>query len=276
VWYASISPDGGRLLTACEDGKARVFDLNTLALVHVLEGHVEGVRCARFSPDGRRILTTSENPKDRSIRVWDADTGAAGPILRVPDSREPRTARPIFASFSPDGERIAAGYWDGVARVWEIGPMTNEERSAPSLELHDVDLVSEAAFSPDARKIVTGSRSRRLRVWSAIDGAPLADLPPDRSEPVRVAFSRDGRWILAGCADGSVHLWPDDPLAAARARAPRALTEAEKRRFDLDLDPEFVAGAEFGRETERESGRDIEGETDPEPGQDTESGAEPR
>jgi serine/threonine protein kinase/class 3 adenylate cyclase len=66
------------------------------------------------------------------------------------------------AAFSPDGQRIVTGSWDGTAKVWE---------AASGLELltlkgHSAGVPS-VAFSPDGQRIVTGSRDGTARVWEA-------------------------------------------------------------------------------------------------------------
>jgi WD40 repeat protein len=61
-----FSPDGTRILTASDDGTARVWHPDG-GLLTTLEGHNDGVRSAVFSPDGTRILTASN---DNTARLW--------------------------------------------------------------------------------------------------------------------------------------------------------------------------------------------------------------
>jgi len=74
VTALAYSPDGRRMLTASRDKTARLWDTAAGKLLSVLEGHEAGITFATFSPDGRRALTLAPGP-DRSVIIWDADTG---------------------------------------------------------------------------------------------------------------------------------------------------------------------------------------------------------
>jgi WD40 repeat protein len=56
---------------------------------------------SHFHPDGKRIVSGSS---DKSIRVWDAETGemVSGPF-------EGHTGSVFLSHFHPDGKRIASG-----------------------------------------------------------------------------------------------------------------------------------------------------------------------
>ena len=66
VTSANFSPDGQRIVTASQDGTAKVWDLNG-NLITELKGHQGYVTSANFSPNGERIVTAS---KDNTAKVW--------------------------------------------------------------------------------------------------------------------------------------------------------------------------------------------------------------
>ena len=75
-----------------------------------LEGHSEIVMSVALSPDGRRIVSGSW---DRSVRVWDAESGACVATL------EGHSYGVMSVAFSPDGRRIVSGSGDKSVRVWD-------------------------------------------------------------------------------------------------------------------------------------------------------------
>jgi tetratricopeptide (TPR) repeat protein len=58
--------------------------------------------------------------------------------------------------------------------------------------------VYSVAFSPDGRWILTGCLGDASQLWDAATGQPIGPPLPDATEWCRVAFSRDGRFLLMG------------------------------------------------------------------------------
>jgi hypothetical protein len=102
---------------------------------------------------------------------------------------------------SPDGKRIAWVAENGdnkTVKVWDAH--TGVELAA--LRGH-ADRVECVAYSPDGRRIVTGSYDSTVRVWDAHTGDNLAVLSAHQHSLVR--YSLDGRRIvIAGNAGGDV------------------------------------------------------------------------
>ena len=72
VFSAAVSPDGGRLATAAEDRTARIWDLATGTVLHVLE-HPGDPEAIDWSPDGSVVATGCD---DEVCRLWDPATGS--------------------------------------------------------------------------------------------------------------------------------------------------------------------------------------------------------
>lgn len=80
----AFSPNGEKIASGFSDKSVQVWDIESGELVNTLKGHNGGVGFVFFSPDGRRII--SGCPEDRTLRVWDAETGKCGTILNIPEN----------------------------------------------------------------------------------------------------------------------------------------------------------------------------------------------
>jgi WD40 repeat protein len=74
-------------------------------------GTLIGVTSVAYSPDGRHIISGST---DNTIRIWDAETGAAvgGPLQGHTD-----VVRSVACS--PNGRHIISGSDDMTIRIWD-------------------------------------------------------------------------------------------------------------------------------------------------------------
>ncbi len=106
---ASFSPDGKRIVVACDNGLVQVFASDSGEKLLTLKGHDGDVNVANFNSDGTRIITGSD---DRTARIWDAATGGEIAVLRDPIEYF------SWASFAPDGEHILTLAHLVIAHVW--------------------------------------------------------------------------------------------------------------------------------------------------------------
>jgi len=202
VWAVASSADGRRCASGSADKRLKVWDTESGREIMTLEGHAGEVRCLAFNPDGSRIVSsggwadTSQQVDDKTLRVWDAQSGAELMILRGHEDWIRSVA------FSPDGRRIASCSRDETVRVWDAA--TGKELL--TLDGHH-DGVWSVAFSPDNKRIVSGASNRRLKVWDAEDGTDLMTLGEHYEYVRSVAFSPDGRRIVSGSNDDTLKVW---------------------------------------------------------------------
>jgi WD40 repeat protein len=223
-----FNSDGGRLLLIAGDQSALLFDARTGQELFALRhegGPRQGVVFAAFRLDGSRILTAGE---DRSVCLWDATDGKR--LRRLVHFEE--AVR--FAAFSPDGGRLVTlagkkAYLWSVAEARLLRPLTGHEGA-----------LTVAAFSPDGEQVLAGTARGRAILWETATGKVLAMYDCSPSSVTLVAVAPDGKQVATGGGDGTVRLWPVDVLSAVRQRLPRALTAAERQRYDL-LEPDALA-----------------------------------
>jgi WD40 repeat protein len=109
VLNISFSRDDTKVVTACEDGKLRIFSVPGWKLLQTLTGHNGPVHWADFSPDGKWLVSAGE---DKTARVWSVEDGKLQQILE--ESKEPL----LTIAFSPNGEYFAASS-EKTVLLWE-------------------------------------------------------------------------------------------------------------------------------------------------------------
>jgi WD40 repeat protein/serine/threonine protein kinase len=190
---ASFSPDGQWVVTASEDGTARVWEVASGKAVGEPMRHNGVVKSIAFSPDGKRVATASA---DGTARVWEAATGkAVGEPLRhdgVVNS----------VAFDPDGKWVLTASEDGTARVWEVA--TGKAVGQP---LRHDGFVFSASISSDGKWMVTTSSDQTARVWEAASGKPVGRLLQHEKDVWRADFSPDGKWVVTASGDGTARVW---------------------------------------------------------------------
>ena len=73
--------------------------------------------------------------------------------------------------------------------------------------------MTNVAFSPDGKRIVTGGVDQMVRVWDAASGQEVLTLKGDTAGVYSVAFSPDGTRLVTGVPQGA-KVWDAEPLQA--------------------------------------------------------------
>jgi len=207
VWDAVFSPDGQTIATASVNREVRLWDLegNTK---RVITGHRGEVRSVAFSPDGQFLLSAS---LDSTVNLWRLNRrsdgrGKGAPVL-LKVFRGPTQAGFIDANFSPDGQLIAAGGFDNIARVWSV-----EGDLIAVLEGHSAE-VRSVSFSADGQTIVTAGGDGEVKLWQ-LDGTLIATLS-ETGEPIwQALFIDDDQKVISAGEDRKVLRWQLDTMLA--------------------------------------------------------------
>jgi WD40 repeat protein len=208
----AYSPDGRRIVSGSGDETIRVWDAQTGVDLAVLRGHESAVASVAWLP-GQRIVSGSS---DTTVRVWNAQNGAELAVLRGHKGSVTSVAS------SPDGRYIVSGSHDTDLRIWDAASgaeqfvMRGKKKKRdgfmsvffPGLISDQRDkLVTSVAYSPDGRRIVSGSEDKTVRVRDAASGAKFAVLLGHEEKVTCVGVSPDGRQIVSGSEDWTVRVW---------------------------------------------------------------------
>jgi WD40 repeat protein len=168
-------------------------DLPHPALIRTLQGHTSWVNGCAVSPRGDYIVSASN---DRTLKVWDARTGAVRFTL------EGHTGPVRGCAVSPQGDFIVSASDDWTLKVWDA--RTGAVRF--TLEGH-TDWVRGCAVSPQADFIVSASHDWTLKVWDSRTGAVRFTLEGHTSRVRGCAVSPQGDFIVSASHDWTLKVW---------------------------------------------------------------------
>jgi WD40 repeat protein len=216
VTGVAYRPDGRQLATAGADGSLRLWDTGTGQETYTVPGNGKPLSGVAYSPDGRLIAAAGADP---TVRLWEVATGREVHALRG------HAAAISCVVFSPDGNRLASADLDRIVRLWDLrtgkeyiphnepirlGRAAVEEKRMPWDRTRP--LVPRVAFSADSRRLASINGKQPIQLWDVATGLEVLTLPVEESSFQCVAFSRDGRWLVAA-AGIWFHVWDAGPSA---------------------------------------------------------------
>ena len=247
------------VVTASADGTLRRWNIEGAPRLRLVKHFAKSVTRVSFvardrfeavTADGERLVLTSDGevvergraetpPPPRAPDGTSASIDGNVVVLHHPGGGQVMLVGhtlPVTAvRFSPDGTRALTSSRDADARVWD----TRTGASLHTLRGH-FGTVSDAAFSPDGRWIVTGG-PQRAALWDAGSGARLFFLRGHTDLVTSVGFDSTGRRIVTGGRDGDVRTYRCDIctsgaelLRTAEARLAltgRELTQTERAEY---------------------------------------------
>jgi WD40 repeat protein len=152
------------------------------------------VTAVAFRQDGHRLAAAC---RDRTVRVWDANTGRLVRIL-------PRQSNEVATvAYSPDGRYLATATTNlfdphayerepGEVKLWDA----DTGREIRTLGGHTAG-VFDVAFSPDGRYLASACADKIVRIWDITDLSRKARMLPGHEGHVRrvVFLPPDGRHL---------------------------------------------------------------------------------
>jgi WD40 repeat protein len=232
----SFSPDGKRLATTTSDSSdswrkltvVRIWDVATGKLLTQLDRPFRRSAAPLWGSDADKVILHEWVPggemkggiRDIGVRVFEAATGKL--VRELNNSEMYGNA----VTLAPSGKLLATGTSFNRLQFWD--PATGELRF--SLQgPHTGAVISALAFAPDGTRIasVSDRDAEVIQVWELATGKLTHEFP---MAATALAFTPDGKKLVAGFKDGTALVWDlTDPRTAPPPRPELSLQEIQKR-----------------------------------------------
>ncbi len=127
------------------------------------------------------------------------------------------------AAWNPDRPGSALLFGTPPLPPWSVGTRQGLLPAHPPLFLTAAGQ-GAVAFSPDGRRLLSGSDDNTLRLWDAESGQNLRTLQGHEACVQSVAFSPDGRRLLSGSDDKTLRLWDAESGRCLRVTSSRGVS----------------------------------------------------
>ena len=233
-YFVTFFPDGQQLVTGASDHTVRIWDVNRGQSIQQLNGKkFDRPLGVVRDPNGEFILRSRTD--DEQEIVWNVKSGRIIARLKgVPwaealkfDINRSRLLLdygedPIALHNAKSGELIASGgqpelvlgaafdarYERIASRDGSTGILWDGSTGKKILELRGhKGVVSDVAFIPNSKNIVTASHDETARIWDGKTGKQLFVLKGHSRYVNSVAVSPDGSKIVTGSDDNTALLW---------------------------------------------------------------------
>ena len=184
-WVPAVTfiKDSTTLASVAFNGIITLWDLKTSQKTtqHII-GYRDWLAAVAISPDGSKFATIAETGK----AIFEAGNGISyttslsDMLIHLKDIHTGQELKTMTGArnsasiaFSPDGKTVAFG-GHGNIRMWNTATDENFDihlsPQSVNSDIHRTSKVSTLVFSPDGKKLVSGTRGGKVEMWNAKTG----------------------------------------------------------------------------------------------------------
>ena len=208
----SMSANGQRVAVTNNDRKARVWDVDSGALIFETAAEGRPRAAVKLSPSGDRVLILgSEFEAEGWVRTFSVFDIASKTALGTGTLLSHLSAH--TATFGPTGRLLVLGTEEGL-QVWDVNAWelihTDDD---PEIRFrHPGTLV----FNADGSLLATATKDGDLRIRNMATGKNVEWLTAHQSAIRSLAFSHDEQWLATVSEDKTARLWSVPDLRLLR------------------------------------------------------------
>ncbi|MCC7369527.1 MAG: serine/threonine protein kinase [Chloroflexi bacterium] len=200
----ALSPDGKTLAVGDSYGKLSLWNTADGSQLFSFPTAEPLVSRLKFSPSGDVLGIV----RGSTVQLWNVAQQQQIEILEL-------GLGVGGMAFSPDGQTVAAGRFDGVIHLLRASNLAK----IGALRGH-ATVVSGIAFSPDGQTLASAAGDATVRLWRVSDESELHRLSGHTDQVWHVVFSPDGQTLASASRDATVRLWKAADGSAIRVLKP--------------------------------------------------------
>lgn len=194
-WVYDIyeNPRNDNVVTASDDGTAKVFNLLTGQGKNIFHVNNWAINKAVYLPNGKQVATAGD---DGALRIWNTQSGQLDYSIRA------HIGWIMDLAVSPDGNYLATAGDDRMVKIWNRSSFNrNLTIYAHNNWVHDVE------FHPDGNKILTAGKDSTARIWNIRNGRLVHTFDNFYGEVFSASFSPEGKHLVTASKDGTMRIY---------------------------------------------------------------------
>ncbi len=201
VLALEFSPDGTKLASGGYDTKLNIWDVASGELETTWEVEPYVIVDLAYSPDGRAIAIGCGEWGNMESIVDFPTVSSPLRVLNVTTGEDVatfsgHTTVVSSVAYSPDGNRLMTGSWDGSVRMW------NASSGVELMHLaNHTGVVADIDVTSDGKTFATASFDNTLRIWDTLSGTLLKTFATSEKEVWAVQFVGNGSQVFAAIGD---------------------------------------------------------------------------
>jgi WD40 repeat protein len=189
--------DASQVVSASEDGTAKLWDLDTGAEIRTFEGHSKPLTSIKVVAGGTYIVTASW---DKKVLVWETGSGQYF-YSYLGHSLTPNALTPVSADTV-----ISAGN-DGVVQVWKIGSSGANVSLRAEGRCGWVMDTAYANPTPTKNIVASAMSDGTVDVWDLNSCAKIGGLAGHSAACTSVEFTSDSNYLISASRDCTAVVW---------------------------------------------------------------------